>query len=110
MKAPNKLFICLLKSEGGWDESLTNAGKEHSCYMTELWKRGIFWAGGPTAENISIEIYSVDTVEEAMKAQRAGPLYLKGYLHDDKYLEWNPVHWPPQHPGIDPDSGKRIRH
>jgi uncharacterized protein YciI len=109
-RTPDKLFVCLLKSEDGWDETLASVGKEHSRYMTDLWQRGIFWAGGPTAEKISIEIYAVDSIEEAMKAQRNAPLYLKGYLHDDKYLEWCPSHWPPLHPDIDPNSGKRTGH
>ena len=68
--------------------------------MANLWERNIFWAGGPLVDGkTAIEIYSVDSVEEAMKAQRNAPLYIKGYLYEDKYLEWQPKHWPPPNPG-----------
>jgi uncharacterized protein YciI len=110
-KTPKKLFVCLLKTrhgEEGWGDVSKSVQVEHTHYMTDLWQRGIFWAGGPCAKGQpSIEIYSVDTVEEAMKAQRNAPLYLKGFLYGEEYLEWNPVHWPPPCPDIDPDSGKR---
>jgi uncharacterized protein YciI len=110
---PHKLFVCLLKSrhdEKGWNEISASVQEAHTRYMIDLWQRGIFWAGGPTAEKTSIEIFAVDSVDEAIKAQRNAPLYLKGYLHDEKYLEWHPSHWPPLCPDIDPSSGKRSDH
>lgn len=110
-KLPNKLFVCLLKT--GSPEELKriaeSIGDGQSRYMTDLYKKGIFWAGGPTVGGVSIEIYSVDTVEEAMKAQRNAPLYLRGYLHDEQYLEWHPNHWPTVHPEIDLATGKAIK-
>ncbi len=78
--------------------------------MTDLWQRGIFWAGGPTLGETSIEIYAVDSIEEAIEAQRNAPLCRKGFLHDEEYLEWRPVHWPPPRQDIDPSSGKRTAH
>jgi len=108
-KIPGKLFVCLLQSrhnEDGWDEVAASVQVEHTHYMTDLWRRGIFWAGGPTEQKISIEIYAVDSVEEAMEAQRSAPLYRTGYLHDEEYLEWRPAHWPPLHPDMHPSTGK----
>jgi uncharacterized protein YciI len=111
-KTPKNLFICLLKTRNGdasWEEISRNAQEEHTSYMTDLWQKGIFWAGGPSADRkTGIEIYSVDSLEEAMKAQRNAPKYIKGFLYEDKYLEWNPVHWPFPISGIDPSSGRRL--
>jgi uncharacterized protein YciI len=114
-KTHKKLFVCLLKNRAGdaFYEDLKKGLKEsgeHARYMTDLWQRGIFWAGGPTADpKTSIEIYSVDSVEEAIEAQRHAPLYVKGYLYEDKYLEWHPAHWPPPTLDINPSSGKKLR-
>ena len=108
-RIPKKLIVCLLKNkrgEEGWSEITAGVQKEHTKYMTDLWQKGIFWAGGPTKENISIEIYAVDTVEEAMEAQRNAPLYKTGFQYEEEYLEWTPAHWPPLRPGLDPKSGK----
>ena len=56
-----------------------------------LWQRGILWAGGPSSyPSAGIEIYSVDSIEEAIKAQRSAPLYVKGVIFDDTYYEWHP--------------------
>jgi uncharacterized protein YciI len=112
--SPKILFVCLLKTRHGdayYEEIKKSLGesKEHARYMTDLWQRGIFWAGGPTADpKTSIEIYSVDSLEEAIEAQRNAPLYAKGYLYEDTYLEWHPAHWPPPTPGINPSTGKKL--
>jgi uncharacterized protein YciI len=97
-KNPEKLFLCLLKTKPvkGPEDMLKAIREKHARYMGDLWQKGIFWAGGPTADgSIAIEIYSVDTVEEAQKAQRNAPLYVNGFLYEDKYFEWHPKHWPP---------------
>jgi hypothetical protein len=113
-KIPNKLYVCLLKTRSkveGWEGSIDELKKEQAVYMTDLWYKGIFWAGGPSAGGKpSIEIYSVNTIEEAQKAQRNAPLYTKGFLFADEYLEWTPKHWPPPTPDIDPSSGVRHDH
>ena len=112
-KAPDKLYVCLLKArqgEQGWDEIAASTHMEHARYMTDLWQKGIFWAGGPTTQGISIEIYAVDSVEEAIKVQRNAPLYRAGFLHDEEYLEWRPAHWPPLRPAVDPSTGRRTDH
>jgi uncharacterized protein YciI len=111
-KTPKKLFLCLLKTrhgEEGWEDIAKGIHKEHTSYMTDLWQKGIFWAGGPKADGkTGIEIYAVDSIEEAIKAQRNAPFYIKGFLYEDTYLEWHPVHWPPPCPDIDPSSGRRL--
>ena len=113
-KTPQKLIVCLLKVRHGEEaqkEKHDSSIEEHPLYMSNLWQRGIFWAGGPSADGeTALEIYSVDSIEEAMKAQRNAPNYVNGHLYDDKYFEWYPRHWPPPTPNIDPSSGKILEH
>ena len=107
-----KLVVCELKTryaEEGWRDLAETVHDEHSRYMTDLWERGILWAGGPSIdENTAIEFYAVDSIEEAMRAQRNAPIYVMGYLYDDEYWEWSPSHWPPERPrqrfNLRPDS------
>ena len=97
--SPEKLFVCLLKvrNDEGAERIGKAIGEEHGRYMADLWQRGIFWAGGPSADpTIGMEIYAVDSVEEAKKAMRNAPLYVKGVLYEDKYFEWRPKMWPPK--------------
>jgi uncharacterized protein YciI len=88
-----KLFVCLVKErhDKAAEDIFRATSEEHRRYMQDLWQRGILWAGGPsTCPTAGIEIYAVDSVEEAMKAQRNSPLYVKGALYDDFYYEWHP--------------------
>jgi len=97
-----------LKARYGEEDLYKGPEGEHARYMTDLWQRGIFWAGGPTADGkTGIEIYAVDTLEEAIKAQRNAPAYVHGYLYEDTYFEWHPRHWPPPCPDIYPSSGRK---
>ena len=96
---PEKLIVCLLKMRHDEvAEGIFQAvSEEHGRHMIDLWEKGILWAGGPSADSsIGVEIYSVDTIEEAMKFQRNAPLYVKGVLYDDKYFEWQPKRLPPK--------------
>lgn len=96
---PKKLFVCLVKERHDKvsEDIFKTTSEEHRLYMTDLWQRGILWAGGPLAyPTAGIEIYAVDTIEEAIKAQRKAPLYVKGALYDDTYFEWRPKLLPPQ--------------
>jgi uncharacterized protein YciI len=108
--APRNLIVCLLKTRAGdasYREVHERAAEEHTRYMSSLWRRGIFWAGGPLANGaMALEIYSVDSVEDAMQAQRNAPHFKSGFLYEDKYFEWTPRHWPPQTPDLDAYSGK----
>ena len=48
-KTPKKLIVCLLKVKHGdkaHNKKPDSALEEHSSYMSDLWQRGIFWAGG----------------------------------------------------------------
>lgn len=97
-----KLVVCELKTryhEEGWRARADTVHDEHHRYMVDLWERGILWGGGPSAdEDKAIEFYAVDSIEEAMEAQRNAPVYKVGYLYDDTYWEWCPSHWPPERP------------
>jgi uncharacterized protein YciI len=110
--ASKKMFVCLLKTRAddrAYDEAHANAQRDHTRYMSELWRRGVFWAGGPlSGGKIALEIYSVDSLEQAMEAQRNAPHYKSGFLYEDEYFEWTPRHWPPALPNIDPSSGKLL--
>jgi uncharacterized protein YciI len=110
-KTPTKLVVCELKTryhQDGWRERAETVHEEHANYMADLWRRGVLWSGGPSLdEDTAMEIFSVDSVEEAMEAQRNAPIYTLGYLYDDEYWEWRPSHWPPACTDIDPNSGKR---
>lgn len=109
---PKKLVVCLLKTRWGdpeYEEIHRNAIQDHARYMSDLWQKGIFWAGGPLGEgSTAMEIFAVDSIEEAMEAQQNAPQYLSGYLYADEYHEWNPRHWPPARADIDPASGKLL--
>lgn len=110
--APKKMFVCLLKTredDRAYDEIHANGQKDHTRYMTELWSKGIFWAGGPLqGGKIALEVFRVNSLEEAMEAQRNAPHYKSGFLYEDEYFEWDPRHWPPGTPNIDPNSGKLV--
>ena len=88
-KSPKKLFVCLLKNRHSVEDikngiiDIRNQGR----YMTDLWQKGIFWAGGPAVGQTAIQIYSVDSLDDAVKAQRNAPMYIEGSLYEDKYLE-----------------------
>ena len=109
--APRRLIVCLLKTrcnEREYEDIHRGAIEDHARYMSDLWRKGIFWAGGPLDDGqTAMEIYAVDSVQEAMEAQQNAPQYINGYLYEDTYHEWNPRHWPPACPDIDPASGKR---
>jgi uncharacterized protein YciI len=108
--APYKLVVCLLKTRAAdeaFREVRAKAADEHARYMSALWRRQVFWAGGPLADGTTaLEIYSVDSIEDAMQAQRNAPHYKSGFLYDDQYFEWTPRHWPPSGPELDPFTGK----
>jgi uncharacterized protein YciI len=61
----------------------------HLRYVHDLGKRGILWAGGPFADwTGGINIYAVDSLEEAKKAQENEPYHANGLSYDAKYSEW----------------------
>jgi uncharacterized protein YciI len=112
LKNDGRLFVCTLKTRCGeeaYEEIHKRAIPDHARYMSDLWRRGIFWAGGPIDDGATaLEIYKADTLEEAMEAQRNAPQYLNGYLYDDQYSEWHLRHWPPARSDLDPATGKVV--
>jgi len=96
---PEKLFVCMVKErhDKAAQDIFQSVSEEHRRYVTDLWQRGILWAGGPsTHPSAGIEIYAVDSIEEAIEAQRNAPLYVRGVIYDDTYYEWHPKLLPSQ--------------
>jgi uncharacterized protein YciI len=62
--------------------------ESHLRYIYDLAKN-ILWAGGPFADwTGGINIFAVDSLEEAKKAQENEPYYANGLMYDAKYSEW----------------------
>ena len=110
--ASKMMVVCLLQSRAADDayrEVRAKEAEEQARYMSWLWRKGIYWAGGPLdAGSMAMEIYTVDSMEEAVKAQRNAPHYRSGVLYDDQYFEWTPRHWPPARPDVNPSSGELL--
>ncbi len=102
-KTPEKLFVCLSKMRPTLVEALDRFYKEgvpvpadlqaireqHLRYVYDISKRGIVWAGGPSADlSGSLNIYAVNSIEEAKKVQQNDPYYKSGLWYDDQYFEW----------------------
>jgi uncharacterized protein YciI len=100
---PEKLFVCIFKIKSSLTERLDKFYAEgvplpadlqsirlmHLQYVYDISKRGILWLGGPTAEwTASINIFAVDSLEQARGAQQNDPYYVHGLFYDDIYFEW----------------------
>ena len=107
-KAPEKLFICITKMNQKHAEMFTNyfdkgipipaelkdARRKHVLYYEDLVKRGIVWlAGSWTDHTGGMQIFAVNSLEEAKKAQRNDPFFISGTMYDDTYHEWQ-IHTP----------------
>ena len=94
-KAPNMMVVCLLKTRAGileYEETHARDAQDNARYMSWLWRKGVYWAGGPVdGGRLALHIYSVDSVEKAKGAQRNAPDYKSGFLYDDEYFEWTPT-------------------
>jgi uncharacterized protein YciI len=100
---PEKLFVCISKMRPTLAEALDKFYTEgtpvpadlqairekHLHYVYDLGERGIVWLGGPSADLMTgLNIYAVDSVEEARKAQQNDPYYANELWYDDEYFEW----------------------
>lgn len=98
-----KLFVCQYRfvpavaqavgrfyAEGIPIPTEINAFREsHLRYVHDLEERGILWAGGPFADwTGGINIYAVDSLEEARKTQENEPYHANGLSYDARYFEW----------------------
>jgi uncharacterized protein YciI len=107
-KAPEKLFICVTKMNQKHAEifadyfnkgipipaKLQEARRKHVLYYEDLVKRGIVWlAGSWTDHTGGMQIFAVNSLEEAKKAQRNDPFFINGTMYDDTYHEWQ-IHTP----------------
>ena len=105
---PEKLFVCEYKFAPSLAQALDRfyaegipvpaeiqaIRVEHLRYMKELSETGVMWEGGPFADFTGgINIFAVDSLEEARKAQENEPYYINGLFYDAKYSEWI-VHTP----------------
>lgn len=101
-KAPEKLFACFCKrspldiessikafSGDAGSSEIDPVRREHLRYAYDLAEKGITWAGGPLGNfQGTLSIYEINTEEEARKARRNDPYYLKGMFYDNRYYEW----------------------
>ncbi len=100
---PDRLFVCLCKLSPEHSQRLSKLydkgatlslevdaiRREHLYYTYGIAEKGILWAGGALGNfGGTLSIYAVNSVEEAERAKRDDPYYIKGYLYDDKYAEW----------------------
>jgi uncharacterized protein YciI len=100
---PGKLFVCEYKFAPSLRQALgrfyadgipvpadIQAIREpHLRYVYDLAAKGILWAGGPFSDwTGGINVYAVDSLEEAKKAQENEPYHANGLFYDAKYAEW----------------------
>ena len=105
---PEKLFICITKMNQKHAEMFANyfdkgipipvelqdARRKHGLYYEHLVKKGIVWlAGSWTDHTGGMQIFAVNSLEEAKKAQRNDPFFISGTMYDDTYHEWQ-IHTP----------------
>lgn len=88
-KIPDRLFFCfsrmkpLLKGSG-------ELVREHFLYQFGyLCKEGLIWAGGPLDDyDACLQIFSVNSIEEAKRAVQEDPFYINGIFYDNEFYEW----------------------
>jgi uncharacterized protein YciI len=102
LKTPAKLFVSICKIKRSYDEAVKKADKEnvplpleqqsiregHAQYTRELIERNVLWMGGPSPDLVSMNIFAVDSAEEAKKIQQGDPLFISGIFYDPLYFEW----------------------
>lgn len=101
--APDKLIVCEYKihpllmqhaiqfySKGiPMPAELQAIRRNHVLYVHNLCEKGIIWASGPSSDFKSgLNVFSVDSINHARKAQRNDPFYINQLFYDDKYFEW----------------------
>ncbi len=105
---PEKLFVCLYKIAPSLTEAigkfytegtplpaeLQAVRENHLRYQYDMSIKDMMWAGGPAADPTrGLNIFAVDSLEEARKAQQNDPYSVHGLFYDDEYFEWT-VHMP----------------
>lgn len=69
---------------------------QHAKYIHTICEKGFMWLGGPLNDinsPMSLNVFSVESIERATEIQRNDPLYANGFLYDDRYYEWS-IHLP----------------
>ena len=102
-KTPEKLFVCIFRVKAYYYKNVDRlnakgiplppklkAIRERRVQFTgELMEKGVLWMGGPAVDApLSMNIFAVDSIEEAIKLQRNDPCFAEGLFYNDKYFEW----------------------
>jgi hypothetical protein len=107
---PEKLFVCICKvksaysgtvdkffAEGGLVPSdIAAIRRARVLNEQDLIQKGLIWLGGPLSGadcQMSLNVFAVDSIEEARTLQRRDPAYVNGLFYDDQYFEWT-IHLP----------------
>lgn len=93
-RTPEKLFVCLSKL-ASFPKGAGAILREHFRYQYDyLAERGITWAGGVLGNfEGSLQIYTVNSVEDARKAVQNDPFSVNGIFYDNEYFQWL-IHMP----------------
>jgi uncharacterized protein YciI len=105
---PEKLFVCINKMNLDhakmfaryFDEGIPlpvemlESRRKHVQYYEDLAKKGTVWLAGSWGDHTGgMQIFAVDSLEEAQKVQRNDPFFISGTMYDDTYYEWQ-IHTP----------------
>jgi uncharacterized protein YciI len=105
---PKKLFVCICKTNQQPAEifskyfnegvpipsELQETRSKHVRYYEDLASKGILWLAGSWADHTGgMQIFAVDSLEEAQQIQRNDPFFVNGTMYDDEYYEWQ-IHTP----------------
>jgi hypothetical protein len=101
---PKKLIVCIFKVKSYYSKNVARLMNEYKPlppklkairdkrveYTRDVMSKKVLWMGGPAIElPLSINVFTVDSVEEARKIQRKDPCFACGLFYDDKYFEWD---------------------
>jgi hypothetical protein len=99
---PEKLFVCVFKVKQSYAESIDKLYEEkvpmqpeiqairegHTEYTRGLIEKGILWMGGHSPNFVGMNIFAVDSLEEAKKIQENDPCYKNGLFYDAMCFEY----------------------
>jgi uncharacterized protein YciI len=107
-KSPKKLFACICKYDAEvrpklvalfergepLPPDLTAIREKHVFHQHAVAKMGVIWASGPAVDfSVALQIYSLDSLEEAKRLVHEDEYYKAGVWHSDEWFEWN-LHMP----------------
>jgi hypothetical protein len=101
---PNKLIVCIFKVKSYYSKNVDRLMKEYKPlppklkairdkrveFTRDVMGKKVLWMGGPAIGlPLSINVFAVDSIEEARKIQQKDPCFACGLFYDDKYFEWD---------------------